>query len=334
MATITTVSHGSYPQTPRRTYLTSAVFNNSFFQLQKSTNPTTYQDTYTLVAVTGATASNCPQGAYLRETGKKIYPGQYDGINQYYVGVFDDSSFLNGYINPNASIFLPMNTDKPLNIVGDDKFPDGTGFSDNHGPPVYTHGDVLADGNVINLGYISTSQYVHANQFVLADTYLQAKTYLSTGTYANIGTYLSTGTNITAETNISAGKQVFSRTTINNPTITGSGNLTIDASLGATQTVTFSFSGNVTGSSINAINVQPGYTVYLLITLTNTASSGGPFSNNLVLGTNIREQANSAGVAQNLNISVPDNTTYYIIMTFVGIGTDLVEISRQYVTPT
>ena len=148
MATITTVSHGSYPQTPRRTYLTSAIYNTYFFQILKTTDTTTLVDTYSLVAVTGATTLNCAKGAYLRETGKKIYPGQYNGINTYLVSVFDDSSFLNGFINPNASIFLPLNTDKPLNIVSDDLATDPTDSTNNQGPPVYTHGDVLADGNV------------------------------------------------------------------------------------------------------------------------------------------------------------------------------------------
>ena len=155
MATITTVSHGSYPQTPRRTYLTSSNYNTFFFQITSNMDPTTYQWTYSMnTVVTGAVASNCPRGAYLRETGKKIYPGQYSGINTYFVSVFDDSSHLTGYINPNASVFLPLNTDKPLNVLD---MTATTGASDdktqgNLGPSIYTA------GNAVVGGYVSTSK--------------------------------------------------------------------------------------------------------------------------------------------------------------------------------
>jgi hypothetical protein len=68
----------------------------------------------TLTAVTGGTAANCPKGRVLRENGRKLYPSANPGITTYLVGVFDDKTFLNGFIDPNSPVFVPFNTDKPV----------------------------------------------------------------------------------------------------------------------------------------------------------------------------------------------------------------------------
>ncbi len=68
----------------------------------------------TLTAVSGATAANCPKGRVLRENGRKLYPSANPGITTYLVGVFDDKTFLNGFIDPNSPVFVPFNTDKPV----------------------------------------------------------------------------------------------------------------------------------------------------------------------------------------------------------------------------
>lgn len=145
MATITTVSHGSYMQPPRRTYLTTADFNGYIYKIEK-TGIAPFNEKEVITPMTGIVA---PKGHYLRENGKKIVPGQYyapDGVtvNQnYYVGVYDDSTFTSGYINPNSKVFIPLNTDKPVTIQ-DDLAVDQKDGNVAQGPPVNTFGYVAS----------------------------------------------------------------------------------------------------------------------------------------------------------------------------------------------
>ena len=187
MATITTVSHGSYQNTPRRSYMTTSNYNGVFFALQSNLNTATYQTNYSLVPVPGASASVCRSNAYLRETGKKIYPDQYPGIPSYYVSVFDDFSHLTGFINPNDPLFLPLNTDKPVDVINLT-----TGLSDdtaegNYGPPVNTQGTINAHG------YISTQSYLHVNEYALIDKYISSGQYIHTNSFVLADTYLAGG---------------------------------------------------------------------------------------------------------------------------------------------
>ena len=175
MATIGSATTSSHLNTPRRSYLTTAVYDTQFYTLESSYNKQTWTTTYSLVPVQGSSPSTCQKGAILRETGRKIYPGQYPGVSpdSYYVSVFDDASHLTGYINPNASIFLPLNTDKPSNVYGPNGFSDDA-EQGNQGPPVYTQGDIIADGDATIGGNLDVSGNV------LADG------------NANIGGYIST----------------------------------------------------------------------------------------------------------------------------------------------
>jgi hypothetical protein len=113
MATITSVSHNSYKNTPRRSYISVAPFNDAFFTYTTSVN-SSFVTIGTLTAVTGATAANCPKGRVLRENGRKLYPSANPGVSTYLVGVFDDKTFFNGFIDPNSPLFAPFNTDKPV----------------------------------------------------------------------------------------------------------------------------------------------------------------------------------------------------------------------------
>ena len=113
MATITSANNNSYKNSPRRSYISVAPFNASFFTYTTSMNAS-YVTTGTLTAVTGATAANCPKGRVLRENGRKLYPSANPGVTTYLVGVFDDKTFLNGFIDPNSPLFAPFNTDKPV----------------------------------------------------------------------------------------------------------------------------------------------------------------------------------------------------------------------------
>ena len=113
MATITSANNNSYKNSPRRSYISVAPFNASFFTYTTSMNAN-YVMQGTLTAVTGGTAANCPKGRVLRENGRKLYPSANPGVTTYLVGVFDDNTFLNGFIDPNSPLFVPFNTDKPV----------------------------------------------------------------------------------------------------------------------------------------------------------------------------------------------------------------------------
>jgi hypothetical protein len=143
------------PTAPRREYVAILPFNGDFFSYSTSTSfgPTGFTTTGSLGGVTGATGDNCPAGRVLRENGKKLFPEANPGVTTYMVGVYDATTFLNGYINPNSPVFQPMNTDKPtyLDDGVDTGLYDGTS---NIGPGVYTAGDVVVTGpqGIIGLG--------------------------------------------------------------------------------------------------------------------------------------------------------------------------------------
>jgi hypothetical protein len=136
---------------PRRHYIANSAFNDDFFSYSVSSSFVNNDvvTTGTLEPVAGATSGNCPMGRILRENGKKLFPGSSVGVNQYLVGVYDSVSFLNGFINPNSPIFVPMNTDKP-HYLADGNDLTGADLS-NQGPAVYTRGDINADGDA-NIG--------------------------------------------------------------------------------------------------------------------------------------------------------------------------------------
>jgi len=150
---VTTVSHGNYPQQPKAAYLTNGVYNDAFFSYTTSLN-TSYTTVGTLGPVVGATALNCPNGDYLYENGKKLYPGANPGITTYLVGVYSATSGLKGYIDPNNALFVPMVNGKPYQIQVNDVNnnyvfnADPSSNESDQGPGVYTHGNVVIDGFV------------------------------------------------------------------------------------------------------------------------------------------------------------------------------------------
>jgi len=129
-------------------------FGWDLFKYVTSFNAATNETTGSLVPLESDGA--CPQGRVLRENGKKLYPGgAYPGVYTYMVGVYDPVSLLSGYIDPNSQAFTPVNTDKPVTMY--EAVPGTLGTSpsmsdpdpNDQGPPVYTHGDLLADGNLV-----------------------------------------------------------------------------------------------------------------------------------------------------------------------------------------
>lgn len=151
MATITTVTHGNYLNTSRRSYITTAAYNLDFFSYTTTVDPGTYVTTGVLGPVVGATAANCPARRVLRENGRKLYPGAHPGVTTYMVGVYDANSGLAGYIDPNDNLYQVYNGDKP-NYLADGINPI-TGGADL-GAPVVTSGSITAStmtASTINL---------------------------------------------------------------------------------------------------------------------------------------------------------------------------------------
>ena len=149
-----------YTNTSRRSYVSTAPFQDDFFTYQ-------FSDVFpvgpvgNLVAVTGANESTCPAGRILKEIGRKLYPGVDAGINTYLVKVYDDVTFLSGFIDPNSPVFAVFNTDKPYTAYKE--FPieqaiDPNGGLNDVGPPVYTNGLVQAKE------YISTGSMLYSGQ--------------------------------------------------------------------------------------------------------------------------------------------------------------------------
>jgi len=203
MATIGTISHSSYLNTPRRSYLSMAVFNNDFFAYNVTEDKLTQVTTGTLTPVT-SNAAFTPPGRLLRENGKKLYPGGANpGINTYMVGVYDPVTFLNGYIDPNSYTFTLANTDKPYDTyeaiagtLGTNPNSSATYINDL-APPVLTNGDIIAKGMISSIGGITTNANIYANGNI------QAVDYIATSAYVSSGTATYVGTNLTAQGNIS-----------------------------------------------------------------------------------------------------------------------------------
>ena len=146
MAHITTVSHGNFSSVPRRSYISTAAFNTDIFSYSTALVNGTYVGTLAVLAA--ATAANCPQGRILHETGKKLFPGANNGINDYLVSVYDPLSMLTGFINPNDTVFSLMNTDR-ANFFLDGPNGTGTGLSaPARANALYTRGDILAGGRL------------------------------------------------------------------------------------------------------------------------------------------------------------------------------------------
>jgi hypothetical protein len=146
MANIPTTSHAVYNAQARREYITTSAFNTDFYTYTTSMSPPTYEMRGTLAAnVTGANATNCPANRILRENGKKLYPDANPQISTYMVGVYDASSGLSGYIDPNSPKFAVYNSDKPV-YLSDGVNPNG-GLTDQ-GQPVYTRGTITAGGDI------------------------------------------------------------------------------------------------------------------------------------------------------------------------------------------
>ena len=149
----------SFSETSKRSYIATGVFTTYFYSYTSSRNANN-QLVYTLSQNASATDAQCKAGHVLKENGRKVVFGVNNidtnttttlttsGNRPYYlVGVFDSSSMLSGFIDPNSPLFAPYSTDLPnfydrssSTVTG----PDGT--TNDMGPPVFTSGNITTSG--------------------------------------------------------------------------------------------------------------------------------------------------------------------------------------------
>ncbi len=243
-------SNGQLANNTRRSWISTAAFNEHIFSYTTTVNPTTFQTTGSLGAVTGATSVNCPAGRVLRENGKKLYPDAHNGVDTYMVGVFDPISFLSGFIDPNSQIFAVYNTDKPafLDTIYGAQGANANGGAPDLAPPVYTAGTVTAVGAITSGGQIRSSN-----------------TTIAAGT-------LSNSSNIAID-NVTYPGQNFSITCSNGGAITG---VNFDFASGGT--VGDEIIMNINNSGTGTIGISSG-TYSKVPALTSLAATGtGPIS--------------------------------------------------------
>lgn len=143
---------------PQRQYVSTGVFTNQFFTYTK-TGTTALGVPIFALAIARAGDINNPKGRILRENGRKLIKGVNPSLNHpvntaveysYLVGVIDTTVFPNvaGFIDPNCPVFAPFNTDKPYFLDSPTEAVDASSGLQDIGPPVYTRGDVTADGQI------------------------------------------------------------------------------------------------------------------------------------------------------------------------------------------
>jgi len=159
-----------------KSYITTENFFNKLRSYQTQTNSTTYATEGRLTTpgtVAGVTTvpiknlktnvnlvqADCPAGRILRETGRRLFPGQNPGLNlgdkysgavvgtnatqTMWVMVYDIMTGINIFINPNDTVFAVYNADKPLELINPLE-----GSASVLGAPVISGGLVTAVGQI------------------------------------------------------------------------------------------------------------------------------------------------------------------------------------------
>jgi CheY-specific phosphatase CheX len=134
----------------KRSYVATDVFNTAFFSYTSVRNASNQLE-YTLAVNPLATSNNCKAGHILKENGRKLVVGVNPGVTTYMVGVFDSSSLLNGFIDPNNNRFAVYSTNVPNFIDrGIDSVTAIDGTTNDMGPSVFTNGLVTAARDIIS----------------------------------------------------------------------------------------------------------------------------------------------------------------------------------------
>lgn len=225
----------SYGEQSKRSYVASGVFNTALFSYTSARDANNVTQ-YTLAVNPLATVDNCKAGHILKENGRKLVPGANPSVTNYMVGVFDSSSGLNGFIDPNNNLFAVYSTNVPNFITrGVDTVTGVDGTTNDMGPPVFTNGTVNADGSITT-----------------KDGNLVA----------------TTGDIVATAGNVTAAKQIRSTTVT---VLTPGSTVNINASLG--QVFTLAQNSNQAVSITATASPPVGALVYLIVTQAGTAAA-------------------------------------------------------------
>ena len=204
MATLGRSNNGSIQNTSRRSYITTDNYQEFFFRY--STRMANSRYTGTLTPIT-TDRTLTPAGKILKETGRKLIPGANPNIENYMVSVYDEVTFMTGFIDPNARVFAIYNTDKP-NFLPNDINNTINQYGGLYGPPILTAGNILQISTDISgfvspsymgvLDNLSTTKYALMYQWYIGNNMFIEATDMLTNTSA----YLSSEGNVIATSGI------------------------------------------------------------------------------------------------------------------------------------
>jgi hypothetical protein len=170
MASLLANSSGTHASAnSKRSYVTTAAFNGIIYSYTAGLNTSNFKQEGKLEALTALpsgvaiSATNCPAGRILRESGRKLYPGANPGLvlgdtyrgttvannnlNKMWVLVFDSVTGLRGFIDPNAPQFAVYNNDRNAAFV--DVAETAGGAPTRLGQPVFTSGNITTTGGSV-----------------------------------------------------------------------------------------------------------------------------------------------------------------------------------------
>lgn len=221
----------SYKDVPRRQYIASDAFDINIFQYSTYLDPT-LTTRGRLVVHPSATAVACAAGHILRENGKKLHGATHPDLVDpnsglaytYLVGVYDVVSGISGFINPNASFFAVLNSDKSYqDDIGAYQVDASMSNTNVPGNDYQNTGNQILGSPVNTAGTISTRGFVNSSE-MHASVLVHTPGYLVTGP-SNLIVNPGTGAEITyGAGTILANSNISSYANINasNGTITGS----------------------------------------------------------------------------------------------------------------
>ena len=189
----------------KRSYISTGAFNGIIYSYTTTLNTSNFKQEGRLAALTALpsgvtiTATNCPAGRILRETGRKLFPGANPGLvqgdsyqgtavannnlNKMWVLVFDSVTGLRGFIDPNAPQFAVYNSDRNPAFV--DVAETVGGAPTRLGQPVFTNGNITTTGgSVIQYKLVTALGTTGAQTLTAAQTVGGVVTQTATGAQA------------------------------------------------------------------------------------------------------------------------------------------------------
>lgn len=189
----------------KRSYISTGAFNGIIYSYTTTLNTSNFKQEGRLAALTALpsgttiTATNCPAGRILRETGRKLFPGANPGLvqgdsyqgtavannnlNKMWVLVFDSVTGLRGFIDPNAPQFAVYNSDRNPAFV--DVAETAGGAPTRLGQPVFTSGNITTTGgSVIQYKLVTALGTTGAQTLTAAQTVGGVVTQTATGAQA------------------------------------------------------------------------------------------------------------------------------------------------------